>query len=198
MIFFSPSVVSSSPKCQKSSKKRKQGTLKPFSQNYIVYSISVIFWLLSLLRTIFFYVYHVLFKDNILLCLLCIIPFSTFGNWGCYFLYFTKRGCEVTEKAFRIVSYYLQEHMGKSFGGSLVHCKKRFWTWLLAFPVFERTQCREPKYQMGDMECAPPMPRRLFHKFMLQLTLIFPLWISLNFNPTGKLFFLEWLLSHPQ
>lgn len=33
--FFPRSVISSSPKCQKCPEKRKQGTLKPFSQNIL-------------------------------------------------------------------------------------------------------------------------------------------------------------------
>ena len=86
--FFPPcSVISSSPKCQKCPEKRKQGTLKPFSQN-----------ILSRAFLSFFFLVIIFNQDNILLCLLSIIPFSTFGNWGHFFLYFTKRGCEVTEK----------------------------------------------------------------------------------------------------
>lgn len=185
--FLSPSVVSSSPKCQKSSERGNRAHWSHFLRiilstaflSFFCYYLYLgrysFMFIMYYSRTIFFYVYYVLFLS---------VHLEIGGV-----IYFTKRGCEVTEKAFRIVSYYLEEHMGKSFGGSVVHCKKRFWTWLLAFPVFERTQCREPKYQIGDMECSTPMPRRLSQIYVIANS-YFSFMDQLEFQPHWKVLFL--------
>lgn len=78
------------------------------------------FLLLSLLRAIFFYLLYVF------------ISFSAFGKWRYYFLYSMERRYEVMERStqnYLLLPQSLEaEHMGEIFRGSLVLCKKRFWT----------------------------------------------------------------------